>query len=381
LGHDLASVRAALFSGASPGMCASDAYSPGRLLHLGLVDVALPSMKDFPVPDRSRNNALLLAALAQIEPAYRAAAARLSPARIAVVIGTSTSGIFEGESAVRTLVQNGTWPEGFHYSQQELGSAAQMLARHLKIEGPAYAVSTACTSSAKALISGARLLRTNMADLVLAGGVDTLTRFTIAGFSALEALSPAACLPFSKNRRGINIGEAAALFLMRREAPEAGLPVTLSGWGESSDGYHISAPDPQGGGATRAIEMALRHAQITASDVGYVNLHGTATAQNDSMEGRVMSRIFPGVPMSSTKPLTGHTLGAAGALEAALCWLTLTDEAGRLPPHLWDGIPDPDLPSLNLVASHNHAPSPRYALSTSFAFGGNNTALILGKGD
>jgi 3-oxoacyl-[acyl-carrier-protein] synthase-1 len=220
--------------------------------------------------------------------------------------------------------------------------------------------------------------------------VDSLTRFTVAGFSALEAVSVEPCLPFSENRKGINIGEAAALFLVSREKPQGALtptaPIRLAGWGESSDGYHISAPDPSGAGAERAIAAALTRARISAETIGYVNLHGTATRQNDAMESRVMSKLFPDVPMSSTKPLTGHTLGAAGALEAALCWLALTENGTngtgekniRLPPHLWDNIPDPADPPLNLIAPGVLSLAPlTHALSTSFAFGGSNAALVL----
>ena len=154
--------------------------------------------------------------------------------------------------------------------------------------------------------------------------------------------------------------------------------VTLAGWGESSDGYHISAPHPDGAGATHAIAEALTRANCSAADIGYINLHGTGTQHNDAMESRVISKLFPHCPASSTKPLTGHTLGAAGALEAVLVWLTLTDSARRLPPHLWDGIQDPNDPPLPLVAPHTRAGWPvRTALSTSFAFGGNNTVLVL----
>jgi 3-oxoacyl-[acyl-carrier-protein] synthase-1 len=354
----------------------SDAYSPGRELCLGMVDTPLPDIGFLPREARSRNNALLLAAFARIEADYRRLAAGLPPARIAVVLGTSTSGIFESENAVRIWQQTGRWPAEYHYFQQELGSPAQTLAQVLGVEGAAYTVSTACTSSAKALISGARLLRAGLADLVLAGGVDTLTHFTVAGFSALEAVSRERCLPFSQNRTGINLGEAAALFLMSREKPDR--PIMLSGWGESSDGHHISAPDPSGAGAKLAINEALQRADIPAGAIGYVNLHGTATQQNDAMESKVMAEIFPGAPMSSTKPFTGHTLGSAGAVEAAVCWLTLTDEAGRLPPQLWDNAPDAALPPLNLVAPNTQsAPPISHALSTSFAFGGSNAALIL----
>ncbi|MDR1888369.1 MAG: beta-ketoacyl-ACP synthase [Zoogloeaceae bacterium] len=381
LGDTLPDIREALFSGVSPGMRMSDAYSPGKKLSLGMVDARLPATDFLPREARSRNNALLLAAFARIEADYRRLAAGLPPARIAVVLGTSTSGIAESEEAVRVWQQTGVWQEKYHYLQQELGSPAQALAQTLGIAGAAYTVSTACTSSAKALISGARLLRAGLADLVLAGGVDTLTRFTVVGFSALEAVSSERCLPFSQNRTGINIGEAAALFMMSREKPAVSIhaaPITLAGWGESSDGYHISAPDPSGAGAKLAINAALQRANIAADAIGYVNLHGTATQQNDAMESKVMAEIFPGVPMSSTKPFTGHTLGAAGALEAAICWLTLTDKACRLPPQLWDNVPDAALPPLHLVAPNTQSAQPvSHTLSTSFAFGGSNAALIL----
>ncbi|MDR2787380.1 MAG: beta-ketoacyl-ACP synthase [Candidatus Accumulibacter sp.] len=381
LGGDLAAVREALFRGERAGMRTSDAFSPGQPLTLGLADVALPDVGFLPVEQRTRNNALALAAFARIEADYRGLAAGLPSARVAVVIGTSTSGMFEAETAARFRAEHGHWPPGFHYSQQELGSPARMFADALGAAGPAYAVSTACTSSAKALISAARLIGADMADLVLAGGVDTLTRFTVAGFSALEAVSPEACQPFSGNRKGINIGEAAALFLVSRERPDNAPRIRLAGWGACSDGYHISAPEPTGRGAKQAIRAALARAGIDAAAIGYVNLHGTATRQNDAMESRAMAACFPGgAPMSSTKPLTGHTLGAAGALEAAICWLTLADAEGRLPPHLWDGVPDPDDPPLRLVSLGERAAMPvQYALSTSFAFGGSNAALILAR--
>ncbi|MCL2160511.1 MAG: beta-ketoacyl-ACP synthase [Betaproteobacteria bacterium] len=378
LGDGPANVREALFSGHSPGMRPSDAYSPGRVLTLGHADTPLPSLAAFPVSQQSRSNALLLATFAQIEPAFRDLARNTPAHRIAVILGTCTSGIAESEAAVRHHHRTGHFPEGFHYSQQELGSPSRTLAEYLGCTGPAYSISTACTSSAKALISGARLLTAGLADLVIAGGVDTLTRFTIAGFSSLEAVSEALCLPFSANRCGINIGEAAVLFLMRRQTSDDRHAVTLAGWGETSDGHHISAPDPDGVGAVSAIVEALARADCPATDIGYINLHGTATQHNDAMESRVVSRLFPHCPTSSTKPLTGHTLGAAGAMEAALTWLTLTDSAHRLPPHLWDGIQDPLDPPLSLVAPHARAATPvRAALSTSFAFGGSNAALLL----
>lgn len=376
LGNGCDDIRETLFNARQPMLPVSDHYSPGRPLPLGRVTARLPDISHLPAAQRTRNNALLLAAFTQIADHYRQLAAGLPAARIAIIIGTSTSGIAECGDAVRHRQQHGQFPKDFHCGQQELGSPSRMLAEQLGVHGPAYSLSTACTSSAKALISGARLIRAGLADLVLAGGVDTLARFTIAGFSSLDSVSNQPCLPFSANRCGINIGEAAALFVLSRDTA----PVALAGYGESSDGYHISAPDPEGHGARLVINDALRRAGCSAADIGYINLHGTATPHNDAMESRVIHDLLPGVAASSTKPLTGHTLGAAGSLEAALCWLTLTDSAQRLPPNWWDGAADPALPSLPLVQPGQLAAQPlRYALSTSFAFGGSNAALVLGR--
>ncbi len=190
------------------------------------------------------------------------------------------------------------------------------------------------------------------------------------------------CLPFSANRRGINIGEAGVLFLMQREPADAA-SVALLGGGASSDAWHMSAPEPSGAGALLAMRAALRGAGLDPADIGWINLHGTGTAHNDAMESLAVHALFPrGVPCASTKPLTGHALGAAGALEAALAWITLapTNADGRLLPHVWDGQPDPTLPTLDF-STHAHryaAGGRRIAMSNSFAFGGNNASLILG---
>ncbi|MBS1157223.1 MAG: beta-ketoacyl-[acyl-carrier-protein] synthase [Proteobacteria bacterium] len=373
LGDGVAAVREQLFAGTSPGMRSTEQYSPCHPRTLGLVDAELPALDHHPMQLRSRNNALLLHALEQIRPAVEALKAKTPAHRIAVILGTSTTGMAESEEAHQFQCQEGRFPERFHYAQQELGSPARFLSAELGVTGPAYVISTACTSSAKALASAARLLQAGLADAVLAGGVDTLCRFTVAGFAALESIDDAPCNPFSANRRGINIGEGAALFIVSRESG----PVCLAGWGESSDGHHISAPDPSANGAKLAIGKALQRARLAAADIGYINLHGTATQQNDAMESRAVAELLPGVPASSTKPLTGHTLGAAGAIEAGLCWLTLTDQAGRLPPHHWDGVPDPALPALPFVAPGSTSSTVRAVISNSFAFGGNNIALVL----
>jgi 3-oxoacyl-[acyl-carrier-protein] synthase-1 len=339
----------------------------------------LPTVDHLPLPLRSRNNALALAALAQIRPALDAAVARYGAHRVGVVIGTSTSGVGETEAAIAAHAAGGALPDGFHYGQQEMGSPAELLARELGAAGPAYVHSSACSSSAKALASSARLIRMGLCDAVVTGGVDTLCGFTVAGFGALESVSDAPCDPFGAGRKGINIGEGAALFLMSRE-PAA---VALCGWGESSDGHHMSAPDPEGGGARIAMLEALARAGIAPAQVDYINLHGTATIQNDAMESRAVEALFGGaVAVSSTKPFTGHTLGAAGAVEAAFCWLAMQDDNpdGLLPPHLGQGEPDPALPPLNVTRKGARLGRPiRYALSNSFAFGGSNASLVFGR--
>ncbi len=377
LGVGKNSVADAMWAVDAPrGVVISERYTPGRPLALGEVQASLPDMGDLPLPMRSRNNALLRLAYAQIRGAVDAAIAEYGAPRVAVIVGTSTSGIAEAEQAMPARLAQGQWPEPFHYGQQEIGAPSRFIAHESGARGPAWTLSTACSSSAKALASAARLLRAGIVDAVIAGGADSLCAFTIGGFSALEAVSAERCNPFSRQRRGINIGEGAALFLLTRKPG----PVRLAGWGESSDAHHISAPEPQGAGAIIAIQEALQRAEIRATDVDYVNLHGTATQQNDAMESRAMAAVFDGaVPASSTKPLTGHALGAAGAIEAGLCWLSLAQNPeNRLPPHWWDGEADPELPSLTLVAPGQCAPRPlRYALSTSFAFGGSNAALLL----
>jgi len=220
------------------------------------------------------------------------------------------------------------------------------------------------------------MIAAGFADAVIVGGADSLCAFTIAGFSSLESVSAERCNPFSANRHGINIGEGAALFVLSRE-PGA---VRLAGCGESSDAHHMSAPDPSGQGARMAMMQAVTRAGLRPGDIGYINLHGTATPQNDAMEARVVAELFGDrVPASSTKPLTGHALGAAGAIEAAICWLALTDAAHRLPGHWWDQAGDPALPKIGLVPpGTTHAGSLHYALTQNFAFGGSNAALVLG---
>jgi 3-oxoacyl-[acyl-carrier-protein] synthase-1 len=377
LGRGKQQVAAALFAGDASGIRAEAGWAPERSLLLGAVTHELPPIPPALAATRdNRANRLLLTAALEIESDIRTAVHQYGEHRVGVVIGTSTTGIERTTEAIGHRRQHGQWPASYRYADQELGAPAEFLAEWLALCGPAHGISTACTSGARALISAQRLLQMGVCDAVLCGGVDTLARLPVNGFLALEALDPDRCQPFSRNRRGINIGEAAALFLMTRERGE----VVLAGSGTSSDAYHMSSPDPQGLGAQHAMRGALAQAQLDPGQVDYVNLHGTATEHNDRMESRAMTAVFPhGVPCSSTKSLTGHTLAAAGALEAAFCWLSLVDREHRLPPHVWDGVTDPELAPLDLLGTGARLPAQgtRRLMSNSFAFGGNNASLIL----
>ncbi|MEM5366512.1 beta-ketoacyl-[acyl-carrier-protein] synthase family protein [Paraburkholderia azotifigens] len=377
LGGDVASIVPALQAAQAPGM---------GLMHTGIgdafvgrvstpLDIAPPAaLRRFDC----RNNRMLLAALEQIRPAIEAVRERYGSHRIGVVLGTSTSGIDAAEVAFVHQAQAGQLPEDFNYRQMEIGTAAPFAAAALNVQGPAFTVSTACTSSAKAFVSARRLLQLGLCDAMIVGGVDTLCELTVQGFASLESTSVTRTNPMSRNRNGINVGEGAAVFLMTREEGE----VRLAGAGESSDAHHVSAPDPQGVGGELALRAALRDAGVEPSKIAYVNLHATATRKNDHMEAHLMSRVFAdGVPVSGTKPFTGHQLGAAGATELGFAWLTLARDDVSMPRHLWDGEADPALPVLDLVQDERRVPreSTQYVMSNSFAFGGSNVSLILAR--
>ncbi len=383
LGRDQAEVSRRLFAGDCAGVRDSDQWVAGRSIPVAAVAGELPVLPPQLAAQHSRNNQLLYAACLQIEAPLREAVERFGPQRVGVVLGTSTSGIEEASQGIADYLRQGHFPPDYDYSQQELAAPAAFLASWLQLSGPAYVISTACTSGARALMSARRLLDLGLCDAVICGGVDSLCKLTLNGFSALEAVSAKRCNPFSANRDGINIGEGAAVFLMTREANAAGATVALLGAGASSDAHHISAPDPSGTGALQAMRKALENARLSPAQIHYLNLHGTATRHNDAMESLAVNALFgEGLACSSSKSMTGHTLGAAGALEAAFCWLALDagNREGRLPPHVWDGAQDPELAPLNLVDTDQRLPlhGPRHLMSNSFAFGGNNVSLILG---
>ncbi|PSS56730.1 beta-ketoacyl-[acyl-carrier-protein] synthase family protein [Pseudomonas sp. BBP2017] len=383
LGRDQAEVARRLFAGDCSGMREELGWVPERRVPVAVVPGTLLDLPPALRSRHSRNNQLLYEACLQIAPQIEAAIARHGHQRVAIVLGTSTSGIAEAGDGIAHYLREQQFPASYDYSEQELSAPANFLADWLQLSGPAYVISTACTSSARALMSARRLLDLGVCDAVICGGVDSLCKLTLNGFSALEAVSAQRCNPFSVNRNGINIGEAAALFLMTREANREGTSVALLGAGASSDAHHISAPEPQGKGALQAMAKALDNAGLQPAQINYLNLHGTATQHNDAMESQAVHTLFGSqLACSSSKPMTGHTLGAAGALEAAFCWLSLSmhNRHGQLPPHIWDGAIDPQLPTLNLVDASQRLPAagPRRLMSNSFAFGGNNVSLILG---
>ncbi|MBX9406794.1 beta-ketoacyl-[acyl-carrier-protein] synthase family protein [Pseudomonas baetica] len=382
LGRDKQEVARQLFAGDCSGMCHESGWVANRELPVAAVHGELAPIPPALADQSSRNNQLLLEAALQIREDIDQAIQTYGRERIGVVLGTSTSGIDEASRGLAHFIREQQFPVEYDYRQQELGAPANFLADWLQLSGPAYVISTACTSSARALMSAQRLLDLGLCDAVLCGGVDSLCKLTLNGFSSLEAVSDERCNPFSANRNGINIGEAAVLFVMSKQRGD-GPAIALLGAGASSDAHHISAPEPSGRGALQAMHKALSRAHLQAAQINYLNLHGTATQHNDAMESLAVATLFPdGVACSSTKPMTGHTLGAAGALEAAFCWLSLSadNHEHALPPHVWDGQADPALPPLKWVTASERLTSiaPRYLMSNSFAFGGNNVSLIIG---
>ena len=234
------------------------------------------------------------------------------------------------------------------------------------------------------------MIMAGLADAAVVGGIDIASDTTLIGFNSLEAVSSEITNPFSKNRHGITLGDGAAFFVLSKEkvVSTGSNTMRLLGWGESADAYHMTSPDPSGAGAEKAIRLALENAKISASDVGYINLHGTGTKFNDSMESKAVNAVFGeagnNVPVSTTKPITGHTLGAAAALELAICWKALYESKNNqeavLPVHLWDGQYDEELPKLNIVeAKANKANEIKVCLSNSFAFGGANACLAISR--
>lgn len=303
---------------------------------------------------------------------------------IGIVIGTTNSGIQEFEDS-----------ENKHYA--ELGNPAEFLKWYLGTKNYAASVSTACTSGTKAFSTAVKLLQNDVCKVVIAGGIDTLAAMPSYGFHALEVLSHEKSNPFSKNRDGISLGEGGALFVLTKDikmqkcldvksitnvgriCKSDNEIVALLGIGETSDAYHSATPDPEGVQAVRAIQLALDDAGLKAEDIDYINLHGTGTVSNDLMEANAIHKVFgDNVPASSTKPFTGHCLGAAASIEAFICYQILKGER-NLPIHKYDNEYDENLPKINLVNSNTENKKINTCMSTSFGFGGTNAVVIMGN--
>lgn len=326
-----------------------------------------------------RNNRAAELGLAQdgFEDAVRAAILRHGRERIGVFLGTSTAGILQTELAYRRRdPRDGSLPRDFDYRRtHNTFSVAEYVRTRLALEGPCAAISTACSSSAKSFASAARLLAAGAIDAAIVGGADTLCLTTLYGFGSLDLLSRAPCRPYDAERDGISIGEGAAFFLLERAAADDER-VALLGVGESSDAWHMSAPHPEGRGARMAMAEALRSASLLPEDIDYVNLHGTGTKANDAAEDLAVTALFGDrVPCNSTKGMTGHALGAAGAIEAAVALLCIRD--GFVPPGAGTRRIDPALRARYEIAG---GPRPvAHVLSNSFGFGGSNCSLVFGR--
>jgi 3-oxoacyl-[acyl-carrier-protein] synthase-1 len=302
--------------------------------------------------------------------------ARRGPRRVGLVLGTSTSGIQEGERAFAERT-DGTLPDWFDYRfSQDVHATTEFVGARLGIEGPCMTVSTACSSSAKVFADARQLLDHDICDAVVVGGVDSLCLLTLYGFRSLELTAPDACRPNDVDRTGLSIGEGGGFALVERPGGARHALAVLEGVGESSDAYHMSSPHPEGLGAFNSMQGALRSAGAEPEQVDYINLHGTGSKVNDLVEARAVMSLFGGdIPCSSTKGWTGHTLGAAGIIEAVIAVLAIRE--GFMPGNLGMNRRDPDIQT-NVLSEPRDADVSR-VLSNSFGFGGNNCSLLFGR--
>jgi 3-oxoacyl-[acyl-carrier-protein] synthase-1 len=381
IGRGLSQIRASLEAertGLAP--CAFETVDLD--MHVGEV----PGLEDEPLPERlarfdCRNNRLAELTLRQdgFEEAVAQCASRWGAQRVGVFLGTSTSGVLATELAYRELDPvTGALPARFDYfGTHNSFSVAQMVRERFGIEGPSAVLCSACSSSAKVFGAAQRMMEVGLIDAAVVGGVDSLCLTALYGFHSLQLTSRGLCRPFDVARDGISIGEAGAFALLER-APGSLDPdaVLLLGAGESSDAYHMSSPQPEGRGARAAMLRALESAGLTAGQIDYINLHGTGTISNDSAESRAVHDVLGDeVPASSTKGATGHTLGAAGALEVVISGLAL--QHGFLPAGLNTREIDPTL-TVHYLRRNQASPVTRI-MSNSFGFGGSNCSLILGR--
>lgn len=343
-------------------------------------------------------------ALEQIAPEVQAAKQKYGADRIAVCAGCCDNGSEFSVAGHREYFEKGAFPKNYSLEIQSADYPATYIKEKFGLAGPSYVFATACSSSGSAIIKAAELISAGIVDAAIAGGVDVASDTVLLGFDSLEAVSETKTNPFSANRSGITLGEGAAFFVLTKDkdfargncggfgaaADSATQLIELLGFGESADASHMTAPLADGSGALAAMKEALACAGLEAGQIDYLNLHGTGTKLNDSMEAKAVSKVFgslaASVPASSTKPMTGHTLGASSAIELAACWLSIANNRGKsfgdikLPLHVYDGQYDSSLPPLNLIGRETKFNKEINAcMSNSFGFGGCNVSLIIGK--
>jgi len=343
--------------------------SEGGNYPVGQIKWELPEV-DLP---NKRIISIINEALVQLSPAVEKAVSKYGRENIGVCFGTCDNGSEASIAAHNSFIEKNVFPDDYELRYQSAAFPAEFVAGKFNLGGPVLTIATACASGASAIVRAAELIRSGVCSAVVAGGADIVSQTVFEGFHCLEAVSGSLSNPFSKNRKGINLGEGAAFFLLDSQEISS---IELLGSGESADAYHITAPGPDGAGPVKAMNAALARASLNSGQIDYVNLHGTGTELNDKAEAIAMKTVFgDSVSASSTKPITGHTLGAAGALEAAICWMVLAEKRG-LPVHCWDGVRDEEL---SFTPSDSGQKTPSICMSNSFAFGGCNVSLILGR--
>lgn len=377
LGHDKSEVFQKLVNGTRGDFTTLDFLD--NHFHVSNIDTT-----NFPPTENpyfnERINRLAEISLRDIDASVRAAIAKYGNDRIGVFIGSCDNGSEISINALRYQKEHGHFPEGYTLDKQKADFPLHYIMERFGLKGLCALQSTACGSSATAVATARHHIAAGDCDAAIIGGVDIASLAVVLGFNSLSAVSSELTIPFSKNRTGITLGDGSAFFLVSKDSE--GAKFKISGIGESADADHITAPRADGEGARMAMQRALDDAGLTAKDIDYVNLHGTGTHLNDSMEGKAVYNIFAdNVPCSSTKALTGHTLGAAGAMELGFCCLVLSDmnPEGLLPVHCYDGEFDPDIPAIRLVKKGDSCKGIRRAQSNSFAFGGCNVSLIVEK--
>ena len=401
-GNDATSLWQAVKSGDQSGIRKVQALN-GKTFYAARIDDSL--LKD---KSSSRYDMRIMRieekCLLQLESWISLAKEKYASGRIGVCVGSCDNGTEFSVAGHRVFFEKGKFSPDYSLEIQGADYVSTFISEKYGLEGPVLTFSTACSSSAGAIIKAAELIQSGICDAVVAGGVDIASDTVLMGFDALEAVSSEITNPFSKNRHGITLGEAAAFFVLSKEplslqkegsettgvsassdasgtsgvqSPSA-KTVRLLGYGESADAYHMTSPDPSGNGAVRAMKEAISRAGIKPEEIDYINMHGTGTRFNDSMEAKAIAEVFAGkVPSSTTKPVTGHTLGAAGALEAAICFLSLGEKT--LPVQVWNKEQDEEIPVLDIVSEPRTLETPvKICMSNSFAFGGANSSLILG---